>query len=365
MRITKIEAIPVAIPFEHDGPPTGFGGTTWRKLNFLLVKVSTDEGLVGWGEAFGYNIIPATIAALEKNVAPLAIGRDPSDVVGLMDSLKKPLHIFGRSGPGHYAVSGLDIALWDLAGKRAGVPVATLLGGSQRDSVTAYTSLLKLSDPTIVASACERALGRGFRRIKLHEVTVEAVAAARQAIGPDVDLMLDVNCAWPASDAIAMARRLEPFGLKWLEEPVWPPEDLDGLVRIRAATSVPIAVGENVGNAWAFKAVAACPAVDYLQPSVTKVGGISEFTVVATQAELAGRKLAPHSPYFGPGILATLQLAARYPSLIGGIESFGVRLEASLFGEFGVPRADGTLAIPKGPGLGADPDPELLARYAV
>ena len=365
MRITKIEAIPVAIPFEHDGPPTGFGGTTWSKLNFLLVKVSTDDGLVGWGEAFGYNVIPATLAALEKNVAPLAVGRDPSDIAGLMDSLKKPLHIFGRSGPAHYALSGLDIALWDLAGKRAGVPVATLLGGSQRDSITAYTSLLKLNDPAVVATACERGLARGFRRIKLHEVTVETVAAARRAIGADVDLMLDVNCAWPASDAIAMARRLEPFNLKWLEEPVWPPEDLDGLARIRAATTVPIAVGENVGNAWAFKAVAACPAVDYLQPSVTKVGGISEFAVVATQAELAGKKLAPHSPYFGPGILATLQMAARYPSLIGGIESFGVRLEASLFGEFGVPRADGTLAIPKGPGLGADPDPELIARYRV
>jgi L-alanine-DL-glutamate epimerase-like enolase superfamily enzyme len=227
MRITKIEAIPVAIPFEHDGPPTGFGGTTWSKLNFLLVKVSTDEGLVGWGESVRLQHHPGDDrgAREERRAAgnrARPVGRRRPD--GLAE---KALHIFGRSGPGHYAVSGLDIALWDLAGKRAGVPVATLLGGSQRDSVTAYTSLLKLSDPTIVASACERALGRGFRRIKLHEVTVEAVAAARQAIGPDVDLMLDVNCAWPASDAIAMARRLEPFGLKWLEEPVWPPEDLD------------------------------------------------------------------------------------------------------------------------------------------
>jgi len=365
MRITDIAAIPAAIPFEHDGPPTGFGGTTWHTLSYLLVKVRTEDGLVGWGEAFGYNIIPATIAALTHNVKPLALGRDARDIAGLMESLKKPLHLFGRGGPVQYALSGLDIALWDLAGKRAGLPLAQLLGGGSRSAITAYNSLLRLNDPQVVSRACAISLERGFRRIKLHEVTVEAVAAARQAIGPDVDLMVDVNCAWPASEAVEMARRLQPYRLKWLEEPVWPPEDLQGLQRIRAATDVPIAVGENVANLWQFRGVADCDAVDYLQPSVTKVGGISEFCQVATLAELSGKRLAPHSPYFGPGLLATLQLASRYPALTGGIECFGVRLEASLFGEYGVPRPDGTLAVPTGPGLGCDPDPALVERYRV
>lgn len=363
MRITDIEAIPVAIPFEHDGPPTGFGGTTWHQLAYLLVKVTTEDGLTGWGEAFGYNIIPATTAALIHNVKPLALGRDARDIAGLMESLKKPLHLFGRGGPVQYALSGLDIALWDLAGKRAGLPLAQLLGGGSRTEVVAYNSLLRLNDPAVVARACGISLERGFRRIKLHEVTVEAVAAARQAIGPDVDLMVDVNCAWPASEAVEMARKLEPYRLKWLEEPVWPPEDLQGLERIRAATDVPIAVGENIANFWQFRPAAACGAIDYLQPSVTKVGGVGEFCQVATLAEAAGKRLAPHSPYFGPGLLATLHLASRYPALIGGIECFGVRLENSLFGEFGVPRSDGTLAVPTGPGLGCDPDPALVQRY--
>lgn len=363
MRITDIEAIPVAIPFEHDGPPTGFGGATWHKMNYLLVKVSTDDGLVGWGEAFGYNIIPATIAALVNNVRPLALGRDASDIAGLLDALKKPLHLFGRSGPVQYALSGLDIALWDLAGKRAGTSVAALLGGASRDRITAYNSLMRLNDPETVARACHISVERGFRRIKLHEVTVEAVAAARKAIGPELDLMVDVNCAWPATEAVEMARRMQPFHLKWLEEPVWPPEDLAGLSRIAAAVDVPLSIGENVANAWQFRQVAECAAVTYMQPSVTKVGGISEFVQIATLAELAGKRLAPHSPYFGPGLLATLQLAARYPALTGGIECFGVRLEASLFGEYGVPQADGTLLVPPGPGLGCDPDPALVERY--
>ena len=364
MLIDKIEAIPVAIPYRHDGPPTGFGGTVWKTLNFLIVKVSCKDGAIGWGEAFGYNIIPATRVALDTVVAPLAVGRDSSDIAGLMESLKKPLHIFGRSGPVQYALSGLDIALWDIAGKRAGVSVAKLLGGASRDSLIAYSSLLRLNEPATVSNACRRALEKGFRRIKLHEITVEAVAAARDAIGDDVELMVDVNCAWRATEAMTMARRLEPYRLKWLEEPVWPPEDIEGLDRIRAVSDVPIAVGENIANAWSFKPLLKSTAVNYLQPSVTKMGGISEFSRVAMLAEMHGRLLAPHSPYFGPGILATLQMAAAYP-LIGGIESFGVELEAPLFGRIGLPGADGTIAIPQGPGLGADPDPDVMTRYRV
>jgi len=365
MKITDIEAIPVAIPFEHDGPPSGFGGATWHTMNYLLVKVSTDDGLVGWGESFGYNIIPATISALINNVRPLALGKDASNIAGLMEELKRPLHLFGRGGPIQYALSGLDIALWDLAGKRANMSVAALLGGRSRDHVPAYNSLMRLTDPEIVARACTISKERGFKRIKLHEVTVEAVAAAREAVGADINLMLDVNCAWPAAKAVDMARSLQPFNLQWLEEPVWPPEDLAGLERIADATNIPIAVGENVANAWQFRQIAACSAVNYLQPSVTKVGGISEFAQVATQAELAGKQLAPHSPYFGPGLLATLQLASRYPNLISGVECFGVRLEASLFGQYGVPQLDGTFAIPSGPGLGVDPHPDRVERYRI
>ena len=364
MNILSIEAIPVSIPYQHDGAPTGFGGTVWSRLSYLLVKVQTDDGLTGWGEAFGYNVIPSTIKALEEVVRPLALGKDASDISALMAALKKPLHIFGRSGPVQYALSGLDIALWDLAGKRAGVSVAQLLGQKVRDTVPAYKSFMRLSDPAVVSRACERALRQGFDSLKLHEITVDAVASARGAIGDDVNLMLDVNCEWGADQAIRMATQLVPYRLKWLEEPVWPPEDLPGLARLREAVDIPLALGENLANAVSFEPLLAAGSVDYFQPSVTKMGGISEFSAVAERAGQHHRQMAPHSPYFGPGLLATLQLAGVY-SGIGGIEVFGVQLEAPLFGDIGVPGADGTIGIPDGPGLGCDPDPQVIKRYRI
>ena len=362
MLISKLEAIPVAIPYTHDGPPTGFGGSIWRTLNYLLIRVETDDGLVGWGEAFGYNCIPATQAAFESMVVPQALGKDASNIATLMLELKRAMHLFGRSGPVQYALGGLDIALWDLAGKRKGVSVSALLGKPICDRHQAYTSLMRLSDTATVRHACTRALQKGFKRVKLHEVTVDAVAAAREALGPDIQLMLDVNCAWDLKTAIAMGRALEPYRLKWLEEPIWPPEDVDALKALRAAVNIPIAVGENIGNAQAFNSLLANDAVLYLQPSVTKVGGISEFTEVAALAKAHKRLLAPHSPYFGPGLLATLQMGAVFPE-IGGVEIFGVELEAPLFGKLGLPDAAGDVVIPTGPGLGADPDPAVVEEY--
>jgi L-alanine-DL-glutamate epimerase-like enolase superfamily enzyme len=363
MRIVSMEPITVAIPYRHEGPLTGFGGSVWPTLRYLLVRVETEDGLIGWGEAFGYGVIPATAAVIRETLAPLAIGRDAADVAGLMEEIKKTVHIYGRGGPTQYALGGLDIALWDLAGKRAGRPLAELLGGLGRKAIDAYSSLMRLSDPATVRRGCERALQKGFRAVKLHETTEPAVTAAREALGPDTALMVDVNCAWRFDEALAMARSFERNRLTWLEEPIWPPEDVASMERLRAAGDTPLAAGENVPNAWAFKPLAS-GALDYLQPSVTKVGGITEFMKVASLAEFNGKRIAPHSPYFGPGLLATIQIAAACP-LISWIECFGVELETPLFGSTGLPDGNGSIAVPTGPGLGMDPDPDVLARLRV
>jgi L-alanine-DL-glutamate epimerase-like enolase superfamily enzyme len=364
MKIERLEAIPIAIPFHHDGPPAGFGGTTWTTCNYLLVRVETTGGLIGYGEAFGYNVIPATKAAIEHTIAPLVVGRNCADIGALMESLKRPLHIFGRSGPVQFGLSGLDMALWDIAGKAAGLPVARLLGGGGRASVPAYASMLRLFDPKHVAAACEKTVAKGFKSIKLHEVAVENVIAARRAAGSGTELMLDVNCAWLEDEAIGVARQLADCRLKWLEEPIWPPENLAALARVRLEGGIPLAAGENVANSFAFRDLAASPALNYLQPSVTKVGGISEFVRIGSLADLAGKRLAPHSPYFGPGLLATLQMASVFPH-IEAVEYFGVELETPIFMGVGLPGSNGEIAIPSGPGLGADPDPDVIARYRV
>lgn len=364
MKITALEPVRVAIPFTHDGPQTGFAGQTWSKLEYLLVRLETDSGLTGWGEAFGYGAIPATQAALEKQIAPLVIGQRADDLAGLMESLKKTLHVFGRSGPVQFALSGLDIALWDIAGKQAGLPVYRMLGGTARREVPAYASKLRLSEPHHVAAACEKAARRGFTGIKLHEVTVETVAAARTAVGHDVALMLDVNCPWTPAEALAIGRELIPHELAWLEEPIWPPENLDALTQLHRALGITLASGENVANAWSFKQLASVEGLDILQPSITKVGGVSEFVQIGALARLNGRQLVPHSPYFGPGFLATLQMAAVFAD-VPWFEYLSVELDRPLFGDVGLVKANGAIEIPQTPGLGADPDAETLSRWRV
>ena len=181
--IESIDTITLAIPFTHPGPPTGFGGTIWTKASYLLMRVTTSDGIVGWGEAFGYNAIPATRAAISEIVAPLAIGKDTTDIGALMQSLERPLHLFGRSGPVQYALSGLDIALWDIAGKRAGCSVAKLLGGGGRKTAPAYTSLLRAGDTAALTTVCEAVAQQGFDAVKLHEVEPALAVLAREILG--------------------------------------------------------------------------------------------------------------------------------------------------------------------------------------
>src|SRR4249919_1855128 len=123
MKIAKVETALVRIPYRHGGPPTGFGGRTWTTIDTLLVRVDTEDGLTGWGEAFGYNVNEGTKATIDSLIAPLCIGRDATAIAALMADLQRTLHFFGRGGPVIYGLSGIDIALWDLAGKRAGVPL--------------------------------------------------------------------------------------------------------------------------------------------------------------------------------------------------------------------------------------------------
>ena len=361
MKITNVEAIPLRYPFRHGGPPSGWGGQAWTELTTLLVKVETDEGITGWGEAFGYNAIPATKTALETMVVPNVIGRDPLRISELMSELQLSLHLFGRYGVPIFAMSGLDIALWDIAGKAAGVPLHRMIGGLSRETVPTYASLLKYQDTGIVSDLCSEALDKGYRLIKLHESTVPEVAAARQTVGEEIPIMLDVNCVWSPKEGRAMAEALFEYDLHWLEEPIWPPENFDGLAALRAESGTRIAAGENACTAWQFQAMFDAQGVDYAQPSVTKVGGITEFLKVATLAETANVSVAPHSPYFGPGFLATLQLLSTLPA-IEAIERFYVEIDEDLYAGALAP-VDGKIAVPTGPGLGLEPDADFIAKY--
>ncbi len=364
MKIARIDSHAIKVPFTFGGNPTGYGGRNWTTNDILLVRVETDTGIVGWGEAFCYGCMDAVRAALHHMVAPVAIGRDAGDIGRLSRDLQQMLHLFGRYGITTFALSGLDIALWDIAGKVANLPLQRLLGGSGRDGLPAYASLLKYRDPERVAARVRQALGQGYGHIKLHETEEAEVRAAREAAGDDVAIMVDTNCPWTPEQARLMTLKLRPYGLHWLEEPIFPPEDFAALARLRAGTGVAMAAGENNCTSFQFREMFAAGAVDYAQPSVTKVGGVTEFQKVAVLADSAGVMLMPHSPYFGPGFLATLQLMAARPEPGGLVERYHMDLEASLYGELVNP-VKGHFVLPTGPGLGRDPDPDVLKTYAV
>jgi L-alanine-DL-glutamate epimerase-like enolase superfamily enzyme len=362
-KIATVDAIPLRIPFRHTGDTAGgFPGQAWNTLDFCLVKVTTDTGIVGWGDAFAYHCLEPVTAVVEHMIRPNVVGQDAGDIGLLSHRLQQKFHLFGRHGHTTFALSGLDIALWDIAGKAAGMSLSTMLGGG-RKTLPAYSSLFILRNVDAVVEDVRSSLAEGYEYIKLHEIASEEVGAARLAAGDDIPIMVDVNCPWTPEQARRKAVELDTFDLHWLEEPIFPPEDYHALARLRQETGVPIAAGENWCTSWAFAHACRAGAVDYAQPSVTKVGGITEFRKTAAICESHGVQVMAHSPYFGPGFLATLHLAATMPDP-GLIERFYIRPEAMLYDGWLDP-VGGRFRVPDGPGLGADPNPDVIKSFAV
>lgn len=364
MKIVKAETIRMKIPFQDPGEGGGLFPGSWKALDFVLLRVETDSGLVGWGEGFSYFCATATKAMIDETVIPTLIGRDISERDAIMTELRHKLHILGRYGISIFAISAADIVLHDLAAKAEGVSLATYLGGRKREDLPAYASLIRYGDAAMAADVASAAAAEGYGMIKLHEIELEPVLAVRRAIGPDIELTDDVNCNWTVQQTLDWAPALrEEARLLWLEEPIFPPEDFATLARLRAETGLAIATGENLSTWHQFDALIQAGGADYVQPSLTKIGGFDDTMETHRRAQAAGVKVAHHAPYFGPGLLATLQVLGTVPDE-GWLEWLYVGREASLFPSMAEPK-DGRIAIPDGPGLGWDPDPDVMARYAV
>src|SRR5258708_34154409 len=235
MKIAMIQVIVVSIPFAGGGKSaeSAWGKRNANSADSLLVKVTTEGGIIGWGEAFGLTPIPAVKAAIEEDIAPLCIGLSALNIGSLMLDVQKRLHIFGRSGAIMFGISAIDMALWDILGKATGQPAHRLLVGTAVSELTCYASLVGYTDPRLLVENVNRALADGFSHLKLHEITVHALREARKAAGDSVEITLSFNCPWTVRQAIDMSGRLRPFNLRWLEEPIWPPGKFDGLARLR------------------------------------------------------------------------------------------------------------------------------------
>ncbi|NKC31199.1 mandelate racemase/muconate lactonizing enzyme family protein [Falsiroseomonas selenitidurans] len=355
MKITGVETHLHRSAFTYGAGAQGGGGNLrLSAIDTLLVRVAVEGGLHGWGEGFGFTLAATTRDAVERLIAPACLGQDARDIAGIGALLHRRFHNFGRNGPVGFGIAAIDIALWDIAAKAAGLPLHALLGPAGRRQVPAYASLLRYGDAEAVARNTARAIGAGYRRIKLHEVDMACIRAARAAAPAEVPIMLDVNCAWsdPAA-ARAFREGVAGMNIGWLEEPIWPPEDFAALAALRALPGCPISAGENLGGPVDFARAFAAGAVDVAQPSVTKHGGLSGLREVQALAAAAGVAVVPHSPYFGPGLLATLHWLAAAEEA-APIEIYFADLATPPYGAALAVR-DGQLAVPQGPGLGLEP----------
>jgi L-alanine-DL-glutamate epimerase-like enolase superfamily enzyme len=361
MKIKSVDVIPLQIPFEDGSPGVGLMPTKWTKLDIALVRIETEDGLVGWGDGFAYSCRRATGAAIEDMVAPLLIGREVGDISALNIELQRRLHLHGRYGITIFAISAVDIALWDLKAKAEGVSLAKLLSDRPKASLPAYASLVRYGEPDLVRSFGAKVVQEGYRTVKLHEITLEAIEAGREGAGAATRISTDVNCNWSLDFARKIMPEMKRLDLYWVEEPVFPPDDAEVLGALQTEYGVPIASGENACTAVEFARTA--PAIHYLQPSVTKVGGVTEFLKVCDLAERHGAKIMPHAPYFGPGYWATLQLMAAR-DICEQFEHLYVAPDGYLDPSIPLPEK-GMVQVPDRPGTGFEPDPAALERYRI
>jgi galactonate dehydratase len=346
---------------------------------WLFLKLSTDEGLSGWGEPIVEGRA-ATVAAAVEELADYLVGRDPDQIEDIWQVLYRGG--FYRGGPVLMsAIAGIDQALWDLKGKRYNLPVYQFLGGAVRDKVRVY-SWIGGDRPSEVAVAARAQVDAGYTALKMNaseelhyidsfskvEAICERVAAVREAVGTAVDIGIDFHGRIHKSMAKVIAKELEPLHPMFIEEPVLP-EHNDVLHTIAAHTSIPIATGERMYSRWDFKHILQQGYVDIIQPDLSHAGGISETKKIATMAEAYDVAVAPHCPLGPIALAACLQLDATTPNVFIQEQSLKIHYNESsdLLDYLADPSVftytDGYVAIPQGPGLGIEID-EALVRAA-
>lgn len=376
MDVATVDAIPLSYPL-GDGNGYGSARGTVTQRTATLVRVESTTGAVGWGEAFGP---PRTLATLiDEVLAEEVVGMDPFAVESLCERNYTGLYHFGSSGLIQSAVSGIDIALWDLLGTELGRPVSQLLGGRNRTAVTPYASTMYITewdeDP---AAPIREARDEGFTAAKIkigrnHADDVERVRTAREILGDDATLMVDFNGNYRPDRAIQVARELREFDIHWLEEPV-PPENRSGYRQISDAVDIPIAAGEAAYARFEFEELIENRTVDVVQPDVCKCGGLSEGRLIGKMATLENVTVSPHVWTGAVGLAASLQYTAalpEYPHSTNVPDPFYFEfdradndLRTELLTDPFDP-TDGTLEIPDSPGLGIEIDHGTIETYRI
>jgi L-alanine-DL-glutamate epimerase-like enolase superfamily enzyme len=371
VKITSVKSYPLGSPLDE---PLRWGAMVVNTKGGIVVEIQTDEGLVGIGEAgFSSEYFPTVGPIINNQLAPLLVGQDPRDIESLWNQMLNATHMWGRRGIETYAVSGIDIALWDLLGKIAQQPVYRLLGASKSRVRAYFAPSLKATEATV--DECARAVADGFTAMKLRASanlgdTVDMVSRVRDAVG-DAQLMVDANMLYDRRDALVLARELEKLDVYWLEEPILArslTQYVDDHTWLADRVSIRLAGGESLLTRYEFIDLLNRRTFDILQPDCTSVGGISEAKRVADLASTWNLQCVPHiACSSGTGIA----LAAGLHMILACGNTPLIEVDA-----YGGPGWDGMLTQPlvvkdgyvdvlEAPGLGVELSPDATTRFAV
>ncbi len=384
MKITRVTPWPIGIPLPYLDAPE----QKPRAGEFVFVQVETDEGITGWGE---FTVSTPTAnraaAAMLGQIGELIEGDDPARIELIWHKIFRAFSYMGSRGAGSSLTSAIDIALWDIRGKQLGVPICELLGGPVRESLALYTHPDGSFDPANIAAASKAIVEQGFTTLKTgpfrgyspegidgymsgqldaagEELGVAMIAAIREAVGPQIEILIDAHGRFDVPTAIRLAGRLEPYKIGWFEEPL-PPESLKALRQVREGTNVPICVGERLYTRFDFLPILENELADFIMPDVTWTGGISELKKISTMAETYHIPVSPHDAAGPVNIAAGAHVMATVPNFYK-LEIARARLELfPLLMDEPFDIRDGQLHLGKRPGLGFEMNLDFLRERAI
>ncbi|MEL0637482.1 mandelate racemase/muconate lactonizing enzyme family protein [Marinomonas sp. TI.3.20] len=377
-----IDVIPHAISVPLD-EPFYFSQGWVKQRSSLIVEIITDEGVTGWGESLCHGLQPPHIAAafIEQVFKPILLGRSPFDVEVLWEEMYNTTRPYGQGGSAVNAISGVDIALWDVMGRALNKPIHSLIGGAFRTEVTPYATGFYRTEsgiyPEDSVKEAHRYVNAGFEAFKLKigfgiEEDVAIIKAIRNAVGDKVKIMADANGAYNAAQARRLIKATEDLNLYFLEE-LLPPEDIKGYQQIKNLSGAYIAAGEQVFGKMGFQPWLEARALDIIQPDLCSSGGITECKKIAAMAQSNQTMMIPHVWGSGIGIAASLQFIASIPSSPLSLNPTHPMLEFDQSSHpfrkdlifDGISMVNGKVQIPTKPGIGIDVNRSIIDEYKI
>jgi L-alanine-DL-glutamate epimerase-like enolase superfamily enzyme len=367
MEVVDIRSYTLSAPLDK---PWKIAGIVMAEMTATVVEVEADNGLVGYGEALT-RLGPSAAREVVQNILkPVILGADPMNVDVLWEKMFSTMKSRGHwKGFMIEAISGVDIALWDLIGKALNQPVSTLLGGRHHEKLEAYASSIMLMERSEMVKEAKDLVRQGFKKIKVKvglgvETDLGNIKAIREGVGPDIGIMLDANCGFSREEALRLGVMLEPLNILWFEEPV-PPHDLEGYARLSDSLRIPVVGGESEFTRWGFRDLILRGKVSVIQPDIARCGGFTEARKIAALASSHGVTVAPHT---GASGAVSIAAAVHWASSLSNLYLFEHMytenpLRTKILKDPILECQNSSVKVPTGPGLGIEIDNNKMKKY--